>query len=331
MFNSLNGPFFYSKIKMNPNMLNEDAIRAILDKNGYIIGKKIGQGGFGCCYRVYNPIYNQTFVCKVGTQVQSFQHEIDALMSTDHPNIIRIFKYFSEDDLFFMILEDCIHGNIKQYLEHNNIDIPGRLIYCTDLIRALNYLHGRGISHLDIKPENVLIDKYGRIKLSDFGLSQRIVDHCEHYGGTKYYMAPEILKKLPFNAFKADIWSLGLTLYYIMFSELPFSGEELWKQVIHYGMAHFPYYISDEFQEVLKMALQVNPDQRASIIDIFRLMSKECANVVTYNMPKNRMFSKLSKENQVHRSHIIHASYLIRQMGLRRSFVTQRPQCDIEE
>lgn len=260
---------------MHCNLPSADEIKEILLKQDYVLQEKIGQGGYGSCYRVYSPVYNQSFVCKVVTQQQSFKHELDALVQIDHPNVIHVYKFFNDGDRFFMILEDCVHGNIKEYLQNNKTTLAERLVFCYDLIKALDYMHSIGISHHDIKPENILVDKYGRIKLSDFGMAQCLDEACERYSGTKYYMAPEILKKIPYNSFKADVWSLGITLYYIVYKELPYTDDILWKNMTQYGLARVPYFVSDEFHNILKMTFQTCPEKRADVSDLLKIMNKK--------------------------------------------------------
>lgn len=90
------------------------------------------------------------------------------------------------------------------------------------ILKGIAYCHNKGVCHRDLKPENVLIDEHGEIKIIDFGFSANSKTMLNNYCGTPAYMAPEIIKKQPYNGAKADIWSLGVILYLMMVGTLPF-------------------------------------------------------------------------------------------------------------
>ena len=94
--------------------------------------------------------------------------------------------------------------------------------YFKEIIEGVAYCHEQGISHRDLKPQNILIDDKGRVKLIDFGFSASSKILLNQFCGTPAYMCPEIVKKLAYNGAKADIWALGIILYLILVGHFPF-------------------------------------------------------------------------------------------------------------
>lgn len=235
-----------------------------LKMHGYNVMTKIGAGATGRCYRVFSPKYNQTFVCKTVGHKATFVQELNALMRLDHPHVIKVYDYFVHDNICFMILEDCINGNISEFMKKRTIKENQITKWCYEVIDALSYIHQQGIVHLDIKPSNILIDQYERVKLADFGVAQPSDLRCENYVGTTYFMAPEVLSKEPFDPYAADVWSLGVTLYYMIFKQLPFKNEGQWEIFLEIGFRDFPSQISDELHKILTSCIQKYPSNRAT-------------------------------------------------------------------
>lgn len=279
---------------MDSCSIDLDKIKLVLYQHGYEFVEQVGEGGYGSCFRVYSKQYDQTFVCKTISQHFAFEQELNALKQLNHQNVIKIYKYFHEFNYYFLILEDCTGGNIYDYITTHELKESDILKLTFEIVDALNYLHEKGIAHLDIKPANVLLDKYGRAKLCDFGLARK--DHgssCNQFSGTRCFMAPEVVQKLPYNSFKADVWSLGMTLYFLAFKCLPFTNKVQWAQFVEYGQYKTPKFVNSEFKEILRMCIQPNPEKRASMSEIramIRLPQRVSApNIV---VPKPRMFMR---------------------------------------
>lgn len=237
----------------------------VLKAHGYELMAKIGQGAYGRCYRIFSPKYNQTFVCKTIAQKSSFVHELNALMQLDHPNIIKLYDYFLRDNIFYIILEDCVNGNISEYMKKHKVTENQTVKWCYEVIDALNFIHKQGIVHLDIKPSNLLIDKYERIKLADFGVAQPSEIKCENYVGTKYFMAPELFSFEPYDTYAADVWSLGVTLYYVIYQQLPFKNEAQWEIFLERGFKDFPSEVCGELQQCMIRCIQKDPKKKEEI------------------------------------------------------------------
>ena len=263
---------------------DDTKIKEILLLHQYYINDFIGKGSYSRVYKVQSLQYSQNFVAKViinkdhsiESNYKSFSAEIDALIRLDHPNIIRFYDYFYEKDYFFLILESCENGNLYDLIKKSkNISQTQIIEYFYQILNAIDYCHENKISHLDIKPQNILISKYNKIKIADFGLSVIIKNQqkIELFQGSFHYQAPEILLKNIYNPFKADIWSLGITFYFMLTKNTPWQNEtdhELIKQQIISGLFQIPYILNENITDIIKEMLLLNPNLRPNIKEILK-------------------------------------------------------------
>lgn len=159
-------------------------------------------------------------------QGKMIKREFEILSKLDHPNLVRVYDYGALPDGGVFLAEEYIDGFSLQDARalippHGLIDI------CLQLLHALSYLHGMGMIHRDIKPANVMLlwlddaNAQPMVKLVDFGLSSADPTRDTLRGGTRSYMAPEIIRGDK-GEFRSDLYSLGVTLYYAMCGVLPF-------------------------------------------------------------------------------------------------------------
>ena len=248
-------------------------IQAILAQHGYSLIKKIDEGGFGSVSTVSSTKYqNVTFVAKCmkipgnKTEIESFNHEIAVLRSVCHPNIVQLYDHFSEDGVFVLILEYCEGGSLDSYLRHSKISHQHLTVIFKEILSGLSALHSMGIAHRDIKPKNILIDKYGRAKLADFGLANFGETGGPKWAGSVCFMAPEIINLANgANLLKADIWSLGITFFVAATGRKPWEGSPnltVMRRVISNGVQQYPINMHRELRRFLMRILIVDPDER---------------------------------------------------------------------
>lgn len=185
--------------------------------------KLLGKGSFS---EVYKGFHNDTFqsvaIKKITKCINDkYVHsEIELMQALNHPYILKLYEVIRDTHDIFMILEYCGSGNLKTYIESKQMQYNNLYIY--QIICGLKYLFHKNIIHRDIKPENILIHKHV-IKICDFGFAKEIKDNdvLNTFCGSPLYMAPEILG---FNKYtdKADIWSLGVIIYEIVFKQHPY-------------------------------------------------------------------------------------------------------------
>jgi calcium-dependent protein kinase len=208
----------------------------------------LGEGSFASVYRVQNRItdsiramkvINKSSTCSEEDDKEIF-NEINILRTLDHPNILKIFEFYSNKESYSIVTELCSGGELFQEIVDKGPFNESYSAYVMfQVLSAINYCHNMKIVHRDLKPENILIterDKngYPRIKICDFGTSKMFEKGAvqRKLVGSSYYIAPEVLKKKYDE--KCDIWSCGVILYILLSGRPPFSGEsdkEIMQQV----------------------------------------------------------------------------------------------------
>jgi calcium-dependent protein kinase len=163
---------------------------------------------------------------QMGRDMRRISREVNILMTTQHSNVVRYFACYRDSEMFYLVIELCSRGNLKEKIE---LEGPLKEEWMRgrtrEIVHALDYLHSRQIAHRDIKPENILFDGNSHAKLADFGLSRALLtpDNLTVVG-TPYYLSPEMIagKYTPL----CDMWSLGVVLYYALVGKLPFQGSD---------------------------------------------------------------------------------------------------------
>ena len=161
--------------------------------------------------------------------LHSIDKEIAVLQEVDHPNIIKIRGSFEirndkEEEFIVIIMEYCGKGDLLTLAIHHKIRSENQMkMILLGFLQSIKYLHGRGISHGDIKSENILINSKNIAKLCDFGYCRTtFMAGDESKNGTLYYAAPELFRKGSFDPFKTDIYAIGITLYSLFELQFPF-------------------------------------------------------------------------------------------------------------
>jgi serine/threonine protein kinase/tetratricopeptide (TPR) repeat protein len=192
----------------------------------------LGQGGFGSVYKVSDEFENGKILAlkKIKSEVLSkkavkvFKHEFKFLISLIHPNLVKVHDFDIDkdtDELFFTM--EFIQGNslfksLKESFSWEKVE--NNMIQAA---RALSYIHSKEIIHYDIKPDNIFIDDYGKLKIMDFGFAGS--KNTNEVRGTMQFIAPELILKKEVTH-KIDFFSLGVTFYFSITGKLPFRGKD---------------------------------------------------------------------------------------------------------
>lgn len=194
--------------------------------------------------------------------------EIEILRKIDHPNIVKIYEFFESLTHFYIVMEFC-PGKLlfQKFDEKKYVDEREAARIMHQVLEALHYLHSHEIVHMDLKSENIIYN--GRtIKVIDFGMSQNFANRKKmtKIRGTKYYLAPEVIKKT-YN-YKCDLWSAGILLFMLVTGKTPFKGDsevELFDNIVKnkyaIKLAGFVK-LSDEVKELINLMLTPNPNLR---------------------------------------------------------------------
>ncbi|KAJ8598221.1 hypothetical protein CTAYLR_005529 [Chrysophaeum taylorii] len=204
--------------------------------------------------------------------IASLQEEVAVLRSIDHPNIIKLYDFFEEKKMYYMVIELMEGGELFERIVKKTFYNEKE---ARDLIRilldALAYLHHRNIVHRDLKPENLLLKSpYNDfdIKLADFGFAKQVNGKSlDTQCGTPGYVAPEILKGTKYGS-EVDMWSCGVIVYILLGGYPPFHDDNhaiLYRKIKAADYTFEPQYweqVSDDAKDLIRKMLVVNPDSR---------------------------------------------------------------------
>jgi serine/threonine protein kinase len=197
----------------------------------------IGKGGMGAVYKARQPKLDRFVALKILPPTaagdpgfaERFNREARALARLSHPNIVAVHDFGQAGGLHFLVMEFVDGGNLRQIEAAGRLTPDQALAIVPQICDALQFAHNEGIVHRDIKPENLLLDKKGRVKITDFGIAKILglgTEHTRLTGardvvGTPHYMAPEQVEKPQTVDHRADIYSLGVVFYEMLTGELP--------------------------------------------------------------------------------------------------------------
>ena len=244
----------------------------------------LGEGSFAAVYRVQNritdsiramKIINKSASCSEADDREIF-NEINILRTLDHPNILKIFEFYSNKESYSIVTEICSGGELFQEIVDKGPFNESYSAYVMfQILSAINYCHNMKIVHRDLKPENILIvdrdkNNYPRIKICDFGTSKMFEKGAvqRKLVGSSYYIAPEVLKKRYDE--KCDIWSCGVILYILLSARPPFGGEndkEIMQNVAkgEYDLKSSPFNkVSKSCIDLIQKLLIMDPKKRIS-------------------------------------------------------------------
>ncbi|KFV54640.1 Serine/threonine-protein kinase 10, partial [Tyto alba] len=207
-------------------------------------------------------------------ELEDYMVEIEILATCDHRHIVKLLGAFYWDGKLWIMIEFCPGGAVDATMLEldRGLTEPQIQVICRQMLEALHYLHSKKIIHRDLKAGNVLLTQDGDIKLADFGVSaknMKTLQKRDSFIGTPYWMAPEVvmcetMKDTPYD-YKADIWSLGITLIEMAQIEPPHHELNPMRVLLAKSAPptlSCPSKWSLEFRDFLKTALDKNPETR---------------------------------------------------------------------
>ena len=246
--------------------------------------KELGAGSFGRVYLVTHKITKAQYAIKAidkrnKTNIEEkpyFRREIEIMYKIHHPNVVRLFSHFEDDNYCYFIMEFVQKGNIYSLISQDKTKrLSNHLIanLMKDVISAVYFLHKMNppIIHRDIKPENVLLAEGNVAKLTDFGWSNYMQDDEKRTTvcGTPIYLAPEIIDETGHDE-KVDVWCIGILLFELSTGNIPFLGNniETLKSNIRNMNISWPRDINPEIKNLISKILKYDPKARISIPEI---------------------------------------------------------------
>ncbi|KAF9344434.1 hypothetical protein BGX34_005675 [Mortierella sp. NVP85] len=197
-------------------------------------------------------------------QVEHINSEKQILSQVHFPFIVNLFTTFQDDRNLFMLLEYVIGGELFSHLRK-----AGRFtndvtrFYAAEIVLAIEYLHARDIIYRDLKPENLLLDNRGHIKITDFGFAKLVEDRTWTLCGTPEYLAPEIIQSKGHGK-PVDWWALGILIFEMLAGYPPFFDDNpfgIYEKILA-GRIYFPAYIEPEAKDLIKKLLTADRTKR---------------------------------------------------------------------
>jgi serine/threonine protein kinase len=250
----------------------------------YIIKEKIGSGSFSEVKLAINKITKQKVAVKImdkkkmnSSRLESARIEIEIMKICQFPYIIKFIEAYENIDYIYIFMEYCQGGTLFEFMKKRNFLLSEQLAATITykLCLAIYYFHSYGITHRDLKPDNILMtsnDDNADIKILDFGLGKIIGPNetCSEPYGTVIYCAPEILLDRPYTK-NVDSWSLGIITYCLLFGRFPFYHDD--RRLLKISIINSqPVYkaknlnnVSDDAINFMQNLLIKNPNKRMNI------------------------------------------------------------------
>ncbi|KFP66836.1 Rho-associated protein kinase 2, partial [Cariama cristata] len=237
-----------------------EKIRALQMKaEDYDVVKVIGRGAFGEVQLVRHKMTQKVYAMKLLSKFEMikrsdsafFWEERDIMAFANSPWVVQLFCAFQDDKYLYMVMEYMPGGDLVNLM--SNYDVPEKWakFYTAEVVLALDAIHSMGLIHRDVKPDNMLLDKYGHLKLADFGTCMKMDEtgmvRCDTAVGTPDYISPEVLKSQGGDGYygrECDWWSVGVFLFEMLVGDTPFYADSLVgtysKIMDHKNSLHFP-------------------------------------------------------------------------------------------
>jgi len=266
---------------------HENERRMALSSSEYVIEKSLGKGVFGEVFQAAAKDGHMVALKRLSKNGIKFdwklvQREIDVGERVKgHPGIAQLESRFETTGNVYLVFE-FVEGRDLFTLMENRDFRPlmerDAKKYLRQLVNALLYCHSKKVAHRDVKLDNIIVDLAGKTKLIDFGLASMDESEdkgCSNYVGSPEYVAPEIIRRIPYSGYKADVYSLGMVLYCLVFGQFPFVPEQRFELITN-KQEHpkldwpdedlrFPIFVSKTVKDLLSSMLEVDPDQRISM------------------------------------------------------------------
>jgi len=249
----------------------------------YVIGKTLGKGSYAIVKLCTDKLSNENYAVKIYNKSElkdkvrkrCVNNEIETLKRISHENIIKLIEVIELKE-YILLVQELFQGILlSQYYKKNwkSEDLSKEKekaykIILKQIFNAVNYLHSNNIAHLDIKLDNILINKKLEIRIIDFGFA--IYDPNKSlnnfFGGTPNYMSPEIVLKRPYVSYLSDIWSLGILIFKLFCNEYPFKGfteKDLYNS-IKKGKFRIKCYVNYDVKKLINSMIVLEPNKRLS-------------------------------------------------------------------
>ena len=244
----------------------------------YEILEKIGTGGMSDVYKSKDHKLNRYVAVKVLKQefsenanfVSKFRVEAQAAAGLMHPNIVNVYDVGEENDVYFIVMELVEGITLKKYIERKaRLSVKEAISIAIQVSMGIEAAHNNHIIHRDIKPQNIIISKEGKVKVTDFGIAKAATSNTitSNVMGSVHYTSPEQARG-GYSDEKSDIYSLGITMFEMLTGRVPFNGETTVAIAIKHIQEPLPSpreYVSEipiSVEQIVFKCCQKSPDRR---------------------------------------------------------------------
>jgi hypothetical protein len=208
------------------------------ERQTYVVGKKLGKGGFAVCFEGTSRADSRRYALKVvkakvqqTKMMEKFRTELQIHAKMQHPNIVEFLRAFTHDNHTYVVLELCPNGSLTDMVKARGcLSLPEVRRFMIQICGGVRYMHQRSVIHRDLKMGNIFIDSQMNLKIGDFGLAAVMADEHDRRTtlcGTPNYIAPEILSKSGSRGHdnKVDTWAIGVICYAMLIGTPPFQSK----------------------------------------------------------------------------------------------------------
>ncbi|KAJ4314249.1 cAMP-dependent protein kinase catalytic subunit [Fusarium piperis] len=235
--------------------------------------RTLGTGSFGRVHLVQSKHNQRFYAVKVlkkaqvvkMKQVEHTNDERRMLADVKHPFLITLWGTFQDTKNLYMVMDFVEGGELFSLLRKSGrFPNPVAKFYAAEVTLALEYLHSKNVIYRDLKPENLLLDRHGHLKITDFGFAKRVPDKTWTLCGTPDYLAPEVVSNKGYNK-SVDWWSLGILIYEMLCGYTPFwdsgSPMKIYENILK-GKVKYPAYVNADAQNLLERLITADLTKR---------------------------------------------------------------------
>jgi serine/threonine protein kinase len=246
---------------------------------------RLGQGGMGTVYRAKDTSMDRVVALKlISTEglgnpevAQRFKNEVRAAAKLEHANIVRAYHAELDSEPLFLVMELVEGVDLYSYVNNKGpLSVKQAAHFVHQAARGLQHAHEKGLVHRDIKPQNLMVTRKGQVKVLDFGLAKQVSATRSKPGatamglmmGTPEYMAPEQSTNARDVDIRADVYSLGCTLWFLLTGESPFRGEVMLDVILAHHQGERPWLrdhrpdVPEELAQIVSKMMAKAPSER---------------------------------------------------------------------
>lgn len=275
----------------SPYLGDEKSSSTALPACDYTIEKSLGKGVFGEVFLATSAEGKRVALKRLPKSGPKFDwklvnREVEVgKRLKGHEGIVQLESYFETISNVYLVFEFCDGKDLFSLMESRNFqpleEKDAKKLF-KQIVDALLFCHNHSIAHRDIKLDNIIIlNGNGKPKLLDFGLASLDEEGdkgCRNFVGSPEYVAPEIVRRVPYSGFKADVFSLGMVLFCLIFGQFPYIPEQQFEVLTKGGLhpplewpdqrANFPNFVGRTVKDLISKMLENNPDKRISLQEI---------------------------------------------------------------